>query len=547
MSSELFLDDVNSQVSKLNSINNSNDIEKKEQHNSVVEDTENDLETPSSTTTYINNNITTTTTTTTTTYTTEPEQQVKIEFKLPQSAKVLYSPKTNATIILVGSVHIHQSSSDEVSEIIKEWKPDTVFIELCKSRAGLVLNNNSINKKHVDLHRDQPVNKQNFKHYHESRMHSSQQLEDQYNTTTSGQEENSSSFQDIDVNDMTEEDNEVYSNEIPQDEESEEESNELDEDEDDDEYYDDDFNRHQYKYSLYLQQHKQQQQQELQEQQHIQEEQEKLEREEEIQNITYYINRFQNDITTSDYADDEKSQSSTPYTTTPPTPVEEEQPTSFKEMLETIKNHGLPGLLQILMAELIRKAGKQSNSQPGSEFITAFLEAKKIGATVVLGDRLVEITLQRVWSSLSRWEKFKFVYSLFVASLSEVSSQEIDEIKNGDDELISKLLEEFNGKFPSVVQTIVTERDQYMAAKLRVCPGKKIVAVVGKGHINGIIREWANDQIDLVELESPTVHKKKKDLSYGSWFSKWAYLLILPIASSITIYLFNKKFNFINW
>lgn len=39
---------------------------------------------------------------------------------------------------------------------------------------------------------------------------------------------------------------------------------------------------------------------------------------------------------------------------------------------------------------------------------------------------------------------------------------------------------------PSVYPVLVTEKDLYIASVLRECPGERVVAVVGKGHVAGI-------------------------------------------------------------
>eukprot|EP01132_Coremiostelium_polycephalum_P004826 gene4826-6014_t len=535
----------------------------------------------------------------------------EIDFELPSSATVLHSPFTKSTIILVGSVHIHQTSSDEVSDIIRKWKPDSVFIELCKSRAGLVLNSKPPNlKKTVDLHNSNNSilhhnNNQQFQQQQQQQQLQQQQYVSSPNTTnrlnsspniaqshhhnlattstlnnhhfiknnnTNSLNQNhlftskstttpfsidsdpimtfttstnnnilinsngidgnpittSSDFdkcffqlQDIDIEDMTEEDNEVYSNETIEEEEEE------DDDDDGDDENETSSSTLSSSSSGSL----------------------KKENIEYVNSNDYL--RYQDSDTDADDEYSNPSNSSLPFTntSTPPTPVEdtedEEGGASFKEMIQIIKSNGLPGLLHILMAEMIRKAGKQSNVGPGTEFITAYIEAKKVGASVVFGDRLVEITLQRVWNSLTRWEKIKFVLCLIMASFSDVTPEEIDALKNCNDEFVTQLLNEFKEKFPSVIQTIVTERDQYMAARLRICPGKKIVAVVGRGHVSGIIREWENYNINLQELESVIVIRRPPPPTPSpatSWLSKWASFIFIPIAS-VTLYYINKRFN----
>ena len=43
-------------------------------------------------------------------------------------------------------------------------------------------------------------------------------------------------------------------------------------------------------------------------------------------------------------------------------------------------------------------------------------------------------------------------------------------------------------ELPAVYKAMIQERDEYMANSLRASPSKKIVAVVGIGHLDGIER-----------------------------------------------------------
>ena len=47
-------------------------------------------------------------------------------------------------------------------------------------------------------------------------------------------------------------------------------------------------------------------------------------------------------------------------------------------------------------------------------------------------------------------------------------------------------MQEFGKSFPEVKQVLIDERDQFLASKIKSAPGKKIVAVVGAGHMRGI-------------------------------------------------------------
>ena len=64
------------------------------------------------------------------------------------------------------------------------------------------------------------------------------------------------------------------------------------------------------------------------------------------------------------------------------------------------------------------------------------------------------------------------------------------------DEIIEKLVEQVRGRYPTVYQVLIEERNVIMARKLRKLmekyPGDKIVAVVGAGHEKEMYRLLQN-------------------------------------------------------
>ena len=111
---------------------------------------------------------------------------------------------------------------------------------------------------------------------------------------------------------------------------------------------------------------------------------------------------------------------------------------------------------------------------------------------VVLGDRPVRLTLVRAWESLSIFGKIKLVIYLLWSSIKQPSAEELkkwmDEImRNGD--LLTASIKELSKAFPSIGRVIIDERDAYMYNKLCQTANlgsRRIVAVVGAGHCNGI-------------------------------------------------------------
>ena len=181
-------------------------------------------------------------------------------------------------------------------------------------------------------------------------------------------------------------------------------------------------------------------------------------------------------------------------------------------------------LAQLILSAFYRRLGQKLGVQPGAEMLEAISEAQKAGSQLVLADRRIEITLKRVWGYLNFWNKLKLTNHLLASLLfgEQIDDEMIEKIKAADQ--LESIMEEFAQKFPQVKQRLITERDIYLAQKIRQAPGDKIVAVVGAGHVPGIIAHIQHDEpIEHLE-ETPG---KSKWTSTVKWSIPAAIIAIL--------------------
>ncbi|XP_058104755.1 uncharacterized protein LOC131248489 isoform X2 [Magnolia sinica] len=158
--------------------------------------------------------------------------------------------------------------------------------------------------------------------------------------------------------------------------------------------------------------------------------------------------------------------------------------------------------LRLLLAVFSSKISSNSNRPFGDEFRAARRSSEEIGAQIVLGDRPIEITLGRAWSSLKWSEKLSLVLSI----LRGISSPSLDASGSNlkDQEMEGspfQLYELLSFSYPSLLQPLVHERDTYLAWSLKrskaVNKSKSVVGVIGRGHMNGVIYALVSDQGDL--------------------------------------------------
>lgn len=156
--------------------------------------------------------------------------------------------------------------------------------------------------------------------------------------------------------------------------------------------------------------------------------------------------------------------------------------------------------LRLLLATLSSKVSADINRPFGDEFRAARKAAEEIGAQLVLGDRPIEITLERAWSSLKWKEKLSLVSSVIRGvTSSDVSVKAVEKPIDGDSSF--QLYEQLSFSYPSLLLPLVHERDTFLAWSLKrskaVNGCTNVVGVIGKGHMNGVIYSLVSDTGNL--------------------------------------------------
>ena len=166
-------------------------------------------------------------------------------------------------------------------------------------------------------------------------------------------------------------------------------------------------------------------------------------------------------------------------------------------------------LLNVLLSNLQRQIGDDFGVKPGSEMLQAIKIAAEQKIPIALLDRDVSITLRRALNKMSIVEKFKMGYSLlsgFLGFGKKLDKETIERLKEKD--MLNALMQQLAKELPSVKEVLVDERDIFIANKILRINAKKIVAVVGAGHLEGI-KKHLDKKVDISELLTA---KKKKSL-----------------------------------
>ena len=173
-------------------------------------------------------------------------------------------------------------------------------------------------------------------------------------------------------------------------------------------------------------------------------------------------------------------------------------PESFRNMdLFQIIRQGKAGLVaaNLALSAFQRRLAEQFGIEPGAEMKAAIDGAEQRSLPVWLIDREVGITLKRAIRSVGFLERMGIVGGLAASLVTrdDVEESEIEKLKEGD--MLGSMFNEFAKESPPLFEALIAERDRYMTARLREesidagaagTPPKRVLAVIGAGHLAGI-------------------------------------------------------------
>jgi pheromone shutdown-related protein TraB len=188
------------------------------------------------------------------------------------------------------------------------------------------------------------------------------------------------------------------------------------------------------------------------------------------------------------------------------------------DLKEIIRKKQLSTLLvNLILSSYQKKLGMQLGVMPGSELLEATREADKHAIPVSLCDRDVRVTLRRAWHQTSFLKKGYLLATLLVSLFdkTEITEEKLEQLKKKD--VMSELMSELGEAMPELKKVLIDERDIYLAEKIKMSVGRKLVAVVGAGHVEGIKKRIREDHSSAMPAIStfPPVSSSFKALGWA--------------------------------
>lgn len=168
--------------------------------------------------------------------------------------------------------------------------------------------------------------------------------------------------------------------------------------------------------------------------------------------------------------------------------LSQEQRWDKLDLREIIRTKQLATLMaNLILASYQKRLGLKLGVTPGSELLEAARTAEQLGIPIELCDRDIRVTLRRAWNSLSAYRKLMLL-ATFMASAFETPEMSEDELRRiREKDVLSELMAELGEAMPALKRVLIDERDMYLAQKIKESKGERVVAVVGAGHVEGML------------------------------------------------------------
>jgi len=183
-----------------------------------------------------------------------------------------------------------------------------------------------------------------------------------------------------------------------------------------------------------------------------------------------------------------------------------------------------------------QRMAEQFNIEPGAEMRVAISDAQAAKLPVLLIDREIGTTLKRIYHNVPWWKRIGLFSGLIssVISKEKFNEAEIEKLKEGD--VLESSFSQFAEDEKDLFEPLITERDQYMSARLikesRESNYQHILAVVGAGHMKGMQYQLENRHINNPD---DTITELDRVPETSNWFKYLPWVVVLLILTGFVI------------
>ncbi len=196
--------------------------------------------------------------------------------------------------------------------------------------------------------------------------------------------------------------------------------------------------------------------------------------------------------------------------------------------LSMIFQVGMFGYLFALLGNLVaRRLGRLVGVNPGEEMREAMSLARKNNSQLALMDQDILLTLRRLSKAISFRDVWQFIKDIFNSIfrrkklLQDFAGFDLGSVPTA--KVVQVLISRIKRDYPSIYKVLIHERNVVMAHRLAALrekyPGKRVLAVMGAGHVPGVRELLRARQEKSGDKSGNTSGGKSGDSTYSYRFS----------------------------
>ncbi len=174
-------------------------------------------------------------------------------------------------------------------------------------------------------------------------------------------------------------------------------------------------------------------------------------------------------------------------------------PARYQALLERRRSRRIPLQYSLLAMFQARMAG-EFGVEAGDEMIAAATAARTVNAQLAFIDVDASKMLAMLWSEMTTKEKLSLLFGALVGLVS--SKERVEEEMEAYYSNEESYMDSVGAQFPAVKKVLIDDRNRIMARRIDslAAVNDRIVAVVGDGHVPGIVRELGREDVEVVRL-----------------------------------------------
>jgi pheromone shutdown protein TraB len=188
------------------------------------------------------------------------------------------------------------------------------------------------------------------------------------------------------------------------------------------------------------------------------------------------------------------------------------------------KDHSRAVPLQYrLLAYFQKRMADKFGTEVGDEMMAAAGAAQEVGARVALIDLDASRVFAQLWKRMSMKERVNLLWGGFAGLF--VSKNVVEREMNKYEANEEHYLETLGEGFPTIKAVLIDDRNKHMAQQLSslATQHKNIIAVVGDGHISGILASLGTTEVEAVRLrdirEGKIVNRDASEHTTTFWYN----------------------------